>query len=154
MKLILMRHGEYVTDRLNLDVLTENGITQVTNMAAWLNTKGLAISHILHSHKNRATQTATMMAEGLDKKSLLHMHVGLNPGADLHDFAAEISSIDQNVMAVGHMPFMGRLVSYLVCHDENQMTVDFQPGTSVCLMRVGRDQWVIEWVLSPTLFND
>lgn len=153
MKLFLMRHGEYVTDRLNLDVLTENGITQVTNMGAWLNTKELDISHIMHSHKNRAIQTATIMAERFDKKSVLHMHMGLNPGADLRDFAAELATLDQNVMAVGHMPFMGRLVSYLVCHDENKITVDFQPGTLVCLTRVGRDQWAIEWVMSPTLFN-
>lgn len=153
MKLYLMRHGDYVTDRLNLDVLTEKGIQQVTNMAAWLNGRQLGISSILHSHKNRAIQTANIMANGLAIASALQLHMGLNPGADLREFAAEISALDQEVLAVGHLPFMGRLVSYLVCHDENKITVDFQPGTLVCLMRHGRDQWVIEWVLSPTLFN-
>jgi phosphohistidine phosphatase len=52
-------------------------------------------------------------------------------------------------MIVGHMPFMAKMVSYLVTGNENQAIVAYRPGSVVCLKQNPEESWQIQWMLRP-----
>jgi len=58
----------------------------------------------------------------------------------------------EDVMLVGHLPFMERLVSYLITGSIEITVFKFQNGGIVCL---DRDQdtgsWYIKWALMPEI---
>ncbi len=66
-------------------------------------------------------------------------------------------------MVVGHLPFMGRLVSHLVAGSEDADVVAFQPGTVACLERAdgedaedgedGEGDWAVAWMVWPGLLG-
>lgn len=56
----------------------------------------------------------------------------MNPNDDVTYLASQITG-PENVMLVGHLPFMERLVSYLVTGTAEKVVVKFQNGGIVCL---------------------
>jgi len=56
-------------------------------------------------------------------------------------------------MLVGHLPFMEKLVSYLVADSPDRPpVVRFQNGGIVCLGRdLKSDAWFIKWTLFPQI---
>jgi len=47
---------------------------------------------------------------------------------------------------------MAKLVSHLLIEDEDRPITGFQPGSIVCLERVGTD-WQIAWMIRPELLK-
>lgn len=152
MKLYLARHGEYVTVDMR-DILNDAGINAVNNLATFLKPLKLSVSHIFHSGKLRADQTAGLLSSAFQCELPPQARSGLNPEDDVTLFGIEMASSETDTLAVGHLPFMGRLVGYLVTGDANKEIVDFQTATMVCLEQVMQDKWVIRWVLSKDLFE-
>jgi hypothetical protein len=60
---------------------------------------------------------------------------------------AEVEATGGDLMMCGHIDFLMRAASYLVCGDETRPVVAFRPGTgtAVCLQRDGL-QWVVAFV--------
>lgn len=79
--------------------------------------------------------------------------VELEALAPITDIVNEFSVLNGDVMLVGHMPFMGKLVSKLVTGNENKDVVSFNAGSMLCLEKIDDEQWVIRWMLNPELFN-
>jgi phosphohistidine phosphatase len=70
---------------------------------------------------------------------------------DVAAFAAKIDP-DENVMLVGHLPFMERITSYLITGSIDQPVIKFQNSGIVCLDRDPETQWwVIKWTLMPNI---
>ncbi|MHC4695325.1 MAG: hypothetical protein ACYTFA_01130 [Planctomycetota bacterium] len=59
----------------------------------------------------------------------------------------------EDMMVVGHLPFMAKLVSHLIVSDEAASTVAYQPGTIVCLELTEEEQWHVAWMLRPELLT-
>lgn len=155
MKLYVARHGDYFMDTTQqLDVLTENGINEMTVLANFLNPLNLQVSNILHSEKFRAQQSAEILAKGFHCEQAIQLQAGLNPNDDAKAFANEIAHWDVDVLIVSHLPFVGRLISELVTHNENNTMIDFKPGTLVCLEQLEHTRWIINWVLTPDFFRE
>jgi phosphohistidine phosphatase len=153
MKLYLMRHGAYTMDvEQQKDVLTETGRNDIIRMAAFLNQIPLRVTNILHSGKCRAQQTAELIAAGIVSQHAPQQHPGIHSEDDVSAFVNEITQWQDDVLVVGHQPFMGRLVAKLVVGNENKDCVDFQVGTLVCLEQIDESRWLIDWVLKPKLF--
>lgn len=153
MKLYLMRHGDYLIDmHQHMDVLTEAGKRAVLTLSNFLVPSQLRVSNILHSGKFRAQQTAELIAQGIQSDQLPQVHDGLKPESDVIAFANEISQWHDNVLVVGHLPFMGRLTGLLLTGNQNREVIHFDPGTLACLEQHDTDQWAIKWVLNPHLF--
>ena len=70
------------------------------------------------------------------------------PGADVKGFAGALKEDD--TMYVGHLPHLGKLVSYLAAGDENAGVVNFVNGGVVCIEKDGTG-YHIEWYLRPSL---
>jgi phosphohistidine phosphatase len=55
-----------------------------------------------------------------------------------------------NIMLVGHLPFMERLTSFLITGSIDKPVLKFQNGGIVCMDRDPDNQyWFIKWALMP-----
>lgn len=73
----------------------------------------------------------------------------MGPLDDVNALAPKLDA-DANVMLVGHLPFMERLVSRLTTGTPGHMVFKFQHGGIVCLdQEVG--EWYIKWALMPKI---
>ena len=74
---------------------------------------------------------------------------GLNPKDDVRSFTKNLSKVN-NVMYVGHLPFMEKLVSLLVTGDENKKVIAFQNAGIIKLQYLEEEKhWVIAGALLP-----
>jgi phosphohistidine phosphatase len=149
-KLYLVRHGEAVSRDVDPErPLSERGRSNVRSVATRLAQAGVRASIALHSGKRRARETAELLGPSIGLQEPLRQLPGLDPLDAVEPFASELDRWTADTMVVGHLPFMGRLVSRLVTGDEEASAVDFRAGTAVCLEREGAGRWSITWVIHP-----
>jgi phosphohistidine phosphatase len=151
MKLYLVRHGEAVHEQVDPQrPLSDAGRRGVQRVADHLAPLGLQVKRILHSGKARAEQTAALLAPAFGGAPL-EQAAGLNPNDSTEPFARTVAEYRDDTMVVGHLPFMGKLVSRLVTGDERRSIVSFPAGAVVCLERGEETGWSIDWIVSPEL---
>ena len=150
MHLYLVQHADALAEDIDPSrPLSERGRTDAERIAALVGGHLRGLSRILHSGKTRARQTAEILAREIGGAAIEQAH-GLNPLDDPEAFAHHIDASDDDVMLVGHLPFMGRLVSRLLTRDAEAGVVAFQPGTVLCLE--GDDgTWRLAWMVRPEL---
>ena len=155
MQLYLVQHGEAVASEVDPDrPLSASGQTDVKTMAAFLSRANINPSSILHSGKTRARQTAEIFADSLGQAVQVIPVSGINPNDPVEDFINQIDDASGNVMIVGHLPFMAKLVTLLVSDKTDPVITSFQPGSVVCLTRDNDTGWQVAWMLRPDLFNN
>ncbi len=153
MKLYLIQHGEAKSEaedpERSLTARGEKEVLAVSKVA-----EGLRIrpSKIHHSGKLRAKQSAEIIATALKiPDSLVRPASGLNPNDDIHAWAERISKEKEDLMLVGHLPFLEKLTSLLLCGDERARLVLFRYGAIVCLDQKDEKGWAVSWVLTPEM---
>jgi len=152
MKLYLVRHGDYFPKDIDPQCsLSEKGIQDIQRIAHFLLPLDLSLSHLFHSGKTRAQQTAEIISQGIRWHGVVETRTGLDPNDSVIPIASEMNQASSDVMLVGHMPFMGCLASKLLVNDENINTVIFRMGSVVCLERAERYGWSLSWVIYPEL---
>ncbi len=62
-----------------------------------------------------------------------------------------LQSEEKNVMLVGHLPYLSRLLSSLLLVDEDRPLVEFYMGGVVCLERGEKGTYRLVWALVPEL---
>jgi phosphohistidine phosphatase len=152
MKVYLVQHGQSVSEEVDpARPLSEKGQKDMEKVARFLKSVNLKISVILQSGKTRATQTAEILnpkvtsSEGIMKKQ------GLAPNDPIDPWVEELNKSPDDVMIVGHLPFLSRLASRLLGREEE--LISFQPGGIVCLEKMEHLQWRIRWMVVPELFS-
>jgi phosphohistidine phosphatase len=109
-------------------------------------------SRILHSGKLRAKQTAELVAQGLGvSPGRVEAVQGLNPNDDVKPWAKRIGDEKEDMMIVGHLPFLGKLASVLLCRDEKANLILFRYGAIVCLEQNEDKGWAVRWILTPEI---
>jgi len=152
MKLYVVRHGDAVSEKVDpARPLSKDGRATVQRVASFLEDSGVRISRVLHSGKTRAAQTAEILAASVAGAAQLEEMAGLKPLDPVAPIVDSVNEWTDDTMLVGHLPFVGSLVSRLVTGSETLPTVFFQPATTVCLLRLDDDTRTILWVLSPDL---
>jgi len=149
----LCQHGDALAREVDPDrPLSKRGTAEVCNVAGILG-GGVVIDAIIHSGKTRARQTAELLHERLAPDVAIREEAGLDPKDPVEDFAAIIASRTDNVLMVGHMPFVGRLACHLLCRaggpDGNVLA--FRPGTVAALEREDGGNWMLAWMVTPAL---
>jgi len=152
MRLYLVQHG--LAKDESEDVarpLSNQGREDVTRTAGFLSLfEKPRPSKVLHSGKLRAEQTAVMFAEawgGLPVEKTLD----LAPNDDPSTWTAHLSSMENDLMLVGHLPHMQRLVGLLISGDPNREAVHLRNGGVLCLEK-RESGWAVLWQVNPTLF--
>jgi phosphohistidine phosphatase len=109
------------------------------------------VSRIVHSGKKRARETAEILAAILSPTDGLESRTGMNPLDDVRALAGSLD-LDKNIMLVGHLPFLERLIGLLVCDNPDQTVFKLQNSGILCLDRVPEvKNPVIRWALMPSV---
>jgi phosphohistidine phosphatase len=161
MKLYILRHAiaedrdENLYPDDSLRHLTEKGEKKMVKIAEHLKDMGLQVDLILTSPYVRAYETAKIVAKtfGIKKKQLV-LNDHLTPSGFAKDLIAEINENYQvdNLMLVGHEPYLSDLVAMLVAGDPS-VSIAMKKGGLCCLSvdNLGYEKCAtLEWLMMPT----
>lgn len=149
MSLYLVQHGKaYSKDEDPERGLTPEGEEEVKRMAALAAERGLNVAKILRSGKKRAKQTADIFAAALSPgKGVLEIS-GVNPTDDVDPFAQTLNA-NENLMVVGHLPFMEKLTALLLTGNSEKTIVKFQNAGIVRLDESEDGGWMLTLEVTP-----
>ena len=153
MALFLVQHGKSLPEEQDPERgLSQEGYTDVNRIAEVARGYGVRPEAIKHSGKKRARQTAEIFAEALlGEMSEIELISGIDPLDDVAVVANTLKTGD-NLMLVGHLPFMERLTGFLITGSAERLIFKFQNGGIVCLDKDPDAQWwFIKWSLSPRI---
>ncbi len=153
MRLYLVQHGEAKSEAEDPQrPLTARGEREVRRSSEGARRLNVRPATILQSGKRRAEQTADIIAESLKLPgSSSQFAQGLNPNDDVRSWAEKIANQTEDLMLVGHLPFLEKLASYLLGGNENAKWVLFQYGAIVCLEQKEDQGWAVRWILTPEM---
>lgn len=127
--------------------ISPKGRDQADRLGTRLRALGVAPVRILHSDKQWTIDTADRIAAKLEAKDkTAKAAYPVNTGDPVAPFMAEIAAAGGDIMMCGHVDYLLRAASRLVCGDETRKVVEFKPGngTAVCLEGKGSD-WHITY---------
>ena len=152
MAIYLSQHGKSASKDVDPERgLTPEGAIEVERVASMLGDAGISVDVIRHSGKRRASQTADLFATALKPEEGVQSQTGIDPLDDVRALADALPT-DRDEMYVGHLPFMERIVSYLITGDPEMRVVSFKNGGVVRLdWDAEAQRWVIGWTLYPSL---
>jgi phosphohistidine phosphatase len=150
MNLYLVQHGEARSELEDPErSLTARGEEDTRKISDATKRLSILPAKIYHSGKKRAEQTAGIIAAALDLPA--QMGQGLNPNDDIRPWVERISAEVENLMIVGHLPFLEKLASFLVSGDEGRKVILFRYSAIVCLEKKQAGRWAVDWVLKPEM---
>jgi phosphohistidine phosphatase len=153
MNLYLVQHGESKSEEEDPERrLADKGIGEVQKVARFLSALKLSVNAVWHSDKPRAQQTAELVAEAIGASDRIEQQEGLAPKDKVTPTKKALEQSSGDVMIVGHLPFLGKLVALLVTGNDENEIVQFQFGSVVCLEQ--RDgKWRVAWMIRPALLD-
>ena len=152
MPLYLVQHGAAKSEAEDPQRgLTEEGQRTVERLAEFLLPFQLSLERIEHSEKLRARQTAEILAARLRPAAGMKQIAGMTPNDDVEPMLARLEKESKNVLLVGHLPYLSRLVARLLGLEADRAVVRFQMGGMARLDRDVTGQWVVRWLLVPEL---
>ncbi len=150
MRLWIVQHGDALAKNVDPDrPLSEKGRSDVERLASHLAGCGVRVERVVHSGKARAQQTADILAAALQARERVEAVKNLDPLDPPGLFAAECTGATGDFLIAGHMPFVGKLVSFLVAAREEANLLGFVPGTAACLERADDGTWSVVCLLRP-----
>ena len=152
MALFLVQHGKSLPKDIDPDRgLSEEGISDAKRIADVAKGYDVHVSRIKHSGKKRARQTAEILASALRPAGGVQETTGINPLDNVITFADKIDCKD-DIMFVGHLPFLERLTAYLITGSTDILVFKFQNAGILCLNKAPDTQaWYIKWGLMPEI---
>jgi len=152
MKLYLVQHAKAASKEVDPErPLTEEGRRDIQKVTAFIRPLNLCVDYLWHSGKKRAAQTAELLTEVVEITKSQAAHDGLGPNDDVTALKDELMSGQQDIMIVGHLPFLSKLASLLLSGCESANTVAFKQGGIVCLECCEENQWQLDWMITPQL---
>jgi phosphohistidine phosphatase SixA len=149
MHVYLIHHADALTKEQNpIRPLSPKGRGQADRLGARLRTLGVSPARILHSDKQWTIETAQRIAAklGIENRAAMASYP-INTDDPIAPFMAEIAAMRGDIMMCGHVDYLLRSTSQLVCGNEKKKVVEFKPGngTLVCLEGDG-NEWVITYM--------
>jgi phosphohistidine phosphatase len=150
MLLYIFRHGDAKPKNEDPERgLSDRGREEVKAISAAFARIKPQIDAIWHSGKTRAAQTAALLAGSLHIDERVYSRDGLNPNDPLPPLLEELEAQTKNLLIVGHLPQLGKLISVLLLGGERDL-LDLPSAGLVCL-EGGGDSWRLNWFLTPEL---
>jgi phosphohistidine phosphatase len=153
MKLYLAQHAQAKTAEEDPDrPLTYDGWNDIRKVSAFV-AKNLRIglTKIYHSGKTRAKQTAEAINEYLEPTDGIEAIDGLDPNSETDIWLSRLEKTNDDILLVGHLPHLNRMVSRILGQVENKKMVDFKNGGIVCLAKDDVGLWSVQWVIIPDM---
>lgn len=152
MRLYLVQHAKATSKEVDPQrPLTEQGLVEIQKVTAFVKPLSLHAARLWHSPKTRAVQTAEVLAEALDLAHPPVVRNDLGPTDDVTTIMNELASATEDIMIVGHLPFLSKLTSLLLTGSESAGTVAFNNAGIVALSRAEEDHWQVNWIVVPDI---
>jgi phosphohistidine phosphatase len=151
MALYLVQHGKNEPKSVDPQKgLSPEGRQEVARIGEVAAGYGVRVDRIVHSGMRRAAQTAEILAQYLKPSRGAAFMEGIKPLDDVVP-VADGFAWDVNIMIVGHLPFLERLVSHLILGSDRPV-FRLQNGGILCLEReTETGAVVILWSLMPNI---
>jgi len=146
MKVYLVHHADALSAEQDPQRhISPKGRDQSDRLGTRLRALGVAPVRILHSDKQWTIDTAERIAAKLGAQTAKTAYP-INTGDPVAPFMAEIAGAGGDMMMCGHVDYLLRSASQLVCGDETRKVFEFKPGngTVVCL-EGGGNHWAITY---------
>ena len=152
MALYVAQHGKSLPKAQDPEKgLSAEGKMETERIAGVAKGYRVKVSRIVHSGKKRTRETAEILGSLLSPADGLGSRNGMNPMDDVRAFADSLE-LDKNMMLVGHLPFLERLIGLLVCGNPDLTVFKLQNSGILCLDRVPEvKNPVIRWALMPSV---
>jgi phosphohistidine phosphatase len=152
MKLYLVQHAKAAPKEIDPERgLTDQGRQELQNVAAFVRPLNLSVDYLWHSGKRRAAQTAELLAGVIRINKAEAARNDIGPTDDVTALSDELAHTEQDVVIVGHLPFLGKLTSLLLTGSESVGTVAFKNAGIVCLSHSEENYWQLDWMVTPEL---
>jgi phosphohistidine phosphatase len=155
MRIYLVQHGLALDESQDASrPLSMQGREDIARTAGFLSLfEKPKPTHVFHSGKLRAKQTAEMFAEAWHVSQHVMQMDDLSPNANPEVWAAKLHVMKDDVLIVGHLPHLPRLASLLLCGDCDTQPIRFQNAGVVCLEK-DDDGYQSVFHINPTLFYE
>lgn len=154
MKLYIVRHGEALPKFINpARPLSVDGRRSIEKLSAFLQSQKLSVAEIWHSGKERARQTAEILSSAVTSQKEIKSIEGLNPEDPVEPIIEKIQDLCDDLMIVGHLPFVDQLVYKLLAGNRENEFLTFPAGGMACL-DTSLGNWRLAWFLYPELLGD
>lgn len=146
----VLRHGDAKTERDDPQRgLSARGREEVEAVSRVFSRLDPQIGQIWHSGKTRAEQTAGILAAILKIEDRVRARSDLNPNDPLPLLIGELERLDSNLVIVGHLPQLGKLISALLLGSERNL-LDL-PSAGLACLENSAGSWLLHWFLTPEL---
>ena len=153
MRLYLVRHGKAVHEQLDpRRPLSQEGLNEVAAMAQFVKFLALNIKDVFHSTKLRAKETAVLIKDAAFPQAKVVEKEGLCPNDDVADFIRTLRGRRDDLMVVGHLPFLPSLVSLLTVNEERPFLA-MPPSAMVMLETTQGRAWYVTGLLTPDMIG-
>ena len=153
MKLYLVRHGEAVAnDNGGETALSEWGKFEVEKTGTEIADRIDNLDIIFHSNKLRAQQTAKIIQTKLKFNTTVPLNEmeGLKPNDSVEEIAEWASQLQNDIMLVGHLPFMNKLSGLLLKESERNFSLSFGTASIAGFERGESGDWLLLWFFNPS----
>lgn len=153
MRLYLIRHGLAKPKQEDPEQsLSKQGRIETEAMANFITDKLKELPQdIYHSGKARARETAEIIGSALGVSSAVDTAESLAPMDDPNIWFSRLKDMRDDMMLVGHMPYMSRLASLLLVGDPEKSVLQFANSTVACLEQEDSDHWTLAWMMIPEM---
>ncbi len=152
MRLYLVRHGEAVDEEVDPQrPLSPRGRHGVERVGRFLISLSITVDAVWHSNKLRAVETAQILANSVKSAKGLIERQGLSPMDLIEPMKKIIEETDEDLMVVGHLPFLDRLASMLLSEKIDKGFFVFDEATTLCLEGNHYGSWRILWMVTPQI---
>jgi phosphohistidine phosphatase len=152
MALYLVQHGKcHSKEQDPHKGLSDLGRQQTERIATVAADYKVPVSRVAHSGKLRAQQTAEIFVDALKPQNGMQAISGIAPLDDVASFAGSLT-LDEELMLVGHLPFMEKMIAFLVTGQEQPAIFQMQNSGIVSIdadPRTGKP--IIQWTLMPQI---
>jgi len=133
--------------------ITDTGKAETEKIAQYFKSLNPEIHVIWQSGKKRAKETADLFAHVLGIDNRILEHTGLSPNDPIDTVISALEKMHKDIVIVGHLPFLSRLMSYLTTGTDSCQIVKFKNSGIICLERIS-DKWEICWITTPGHMRD
>ncbi len=152
MNLYLVQHAKATSKETDPKrPLSEKGLQEIQKVAAFIKPLNLKVDFLWHSEKTRAIQTANILKAAIEINKDANSRDDIGPTDDATKIAKELQSATNDIMIVGHLPFLSKLASLLLNGSESANIVSFKNAGIVCINRSDEKLWQIEWIITPEI---
>jgi phosphohistidine phosphatase len=153
--ILLIHHGDAVMPDVDpMRPLSDRGRAATQLLAYEMHRRGIKPDCVWHSGKLRARQTAEIVWRACNPLATLSAERGLQPTDPPEWMRDRLAGEPREVIAVGHLPNIARLLRVLVADDADAVAIGFPLNGVVAVeARVEPGQhlggWVERWRLDP-----